>query len=225
MRVHGINSVLEALKARKINKILVKNSQNPKVKKIIERAKKEGIPVYTVRNLPEKIAADVSPINYVDFDYIIKKTLEESSFALVLDNISDQRNLGACIRTAEFFDCAGILIPKRRAAQIGEGAVRTSAGAVFHVNVAREENIASAIKKAKKYGLFVVGADLDGVDISSVDLSPPLVLIIGGEDRGISHPVKKMCDEIVKIHGKGKVESLNLSVAAGILMYEISRRR
>ncbi len=225
MRVYGINSVLEALKAKKVNKIFVRNTQNPKVRRIVERAKKEGIPVYTVRDLPEKIAADVSPVSYVEFDSIIKRALEEGSFVLVLDNVNDQRNLGACIRTAEFFDCAGVLIPKRRAAQIGEGAVRTSAGAVFHVNIAREENLASAIKKAKKYGLFVIGADLDGVDISLIDLTPPLILVIGGEDKGISHPVKKMCDEIVKIPGKGKVESLNLSVAAGILMYEISRRR
>ncbi len=225
MRVYGVNSVLEALRAGKVNKVYVSESKNPKIIRVVQKAKKMGIPVYKLKNLPEKIAADISPVRYVELELIMEKALEEKSFILVLDNVSDQHNLGACIRTAEFFGCAGVLIPKRRAAQIGEGAVRASAGAIFHVNIAREENLVSALKKFKKYGLFVVGADLDGSDVQKFDMSPPLVLVIGGEDKGISAPVKKQCDEIVTIPGVGKVNSLNLSVAAGILMYEISRRR
>ncbi len=224
MRIYGVNSVLEALRAGKVSKIYIEDSKNPKISRIVQKAKKAGVPVYKVRKLPEKIAADVSPVRYVKMEDIMEKALAERSFILVLDNIEDQQNLGACIRTAEFFGCAGIIIPNRRAAQVGEGAVRASAGAVFHVSIAREENLASALKKLKKYGFFVVGADVSGEDISNFDLSPPVVIVVGGEDRGISVPVRKQCDHIVAIQRRGKTNSLNLSVAAGIIMYEVARR-
>ncbi len=224
MRVYGYNSVAEALKAGKVNKIYVSSTANPKIQRLVSKAKKSGIPVYRLEKLPEKIAADVSPVSFASLDEIIERTLRENSFILVLDNVTDQRNLGACIRSAEFFGAAGVLIPKRRAAQIGEGAVRASAGSVFHIDIAREENLASAIKKIKKYGIFAIALDLDGRDINGVDMSPPLALVVGGEDKGISHPVKKQCDEVVRVPGFGRVGSLNLAVAAGIAMHEIAKR-
>ncbi len=224
MRVYGYNSVAEALKAGKVNKIYVSSTANPKIQRLVSKAKKSGIPVYRLEKLPEKIAADVSPVSFASLDDIIEKTLRENSFILVLDSVTDQRNLGACIRSAEFFGAAGVLIPKRRAAQIGEGAVRASAGSVFHIDIAREENLASAIKKIKKYGIFAIALDLDGRDINGVDMSPPLALVVGGEDKGISHPVKKQCDEVVRVPGFGRVGSLNLAVAAGIAMHEIAKR-
>ncbi|MET1123676.1 MAG: 23S rRNA (guanosine(2251)-2'-O)-methyltransferase RlmB [Archaeoglobaceae archaeon] len=223
MKVYGYNSVAEALKAGKVNKIYVAENAPPKCLRLVAKAREKGIPVYKLSELPEKIAADVSPISYADLEEIISKALE-GSFILVLDNVMDQRNLGACIRTAEFFGAAGVLIPKRRAAQVEEGALRTSAGAAFHVPIAREENLASALKKIKKFGIFVIALDLDGRDIDEVDMSPPLALVVGGEDRGISHPVKKMCDEVVRIPGFGKVGSLNLAVAAGIAMFEVAKK-
>lgn len=224
MKVYGYNSVSEALKAKKVNKIYVSKEGDLKIGMLISEAKSRGIPVYTVENLPGKIAADVSPINYKKVDEIIKKALENNGFILILDNVTDQRNLGACIRTAEFFGAAGVLIPKRRAAQVNEGAVKTSAGAVFHLDIAREENLVSAIKKLKKYGFYIVAADLDGERLEIVNFSFPLALVVGGEDKGISHHVKKRCDSIVRIPGSGRIESLNLSVAAGIIMYEIAKK-
>lgn len=132
--------------------------------------------------------------------------------------------MGAIIRSAEFFGCSGIVIPKRRCVQINEMVAKVSAGAVFHIDIARVENIANTLKKVKKYGINVVGADLDGEPLRNVDLSQPLALVVGGEDKGISKPVKKQCDFIAKIEGYGNLNSLNLSVAGAIIMYEFRRR-
>ncbi len=230
MKVGGVNSVAEALKVGKVNKILVdKNCRNPRVLEIVTKAKRMGVPiVYVPRSaLPRDskgICADIAPIKYVNVDVLIDRCLKLGSFLLFLDSVEDPNNLGAVLRSAEFFGCAGVVIPKRRSAQITDTVVRVSAGAVLHIDVARVENIANVLKKLKKYGITVVGADLDGEIIDNVDMSPPLAMVVGGEDRGISRPVKKQCDFIAKIPGKGRVESLNLSVAAGIMMYEFNRR-
>ncbi len=230
MRVGGINSVAEALKSGKVNKVYVdKDTNNPRIREIIAMAKKRGIPVVYVprSSLPKDsrgIAADISPIKYVEIDYLIDKCLRTGSFLLFLDSVEDPNNLGAVLRSAEFFGCAGVVIPKRRAVQVTDTVVRVSAGAALHLDIARVENMANALKKLKKFGVTVVGADLDGEDIINVDLSPPVAIVIGGEDRGISRPVKKQCDFIAKIPGRGKVNSLNLSVAAGIFMFEFDRR-
>lgn len=225
MKVYGYNAVSEALKAGKVSKIYVSSELTAKIQKLVEKAKKRGIPFYKVENLEDKIAAEVSPISFVDLDYIIQKALSSRSFILVLDNVTDQRNLGACIRSAEFFGAAGVLIPKRRTASIAEGAVKTSAGAVFHLPITREENLASSLKKMKKIGIFVLALDLDGKkELGEIDLSPPIALVVGGEDKGISLPAKNQCDEVVKIRGLGRVESLNLAVVASIAMYEIFKK-
>ncbi len=230
MKVGGINSVAEALKAGKVNKVFVdRECRNPRVLEIVAKAKKMGVPVvYVPRSaLPKDskgICADIAPIKYVEVDYLIDKCLRQGSFLLFLDSVEDPNNLGAVLRSAEFFGCAGVVIPKRRSAQITDTVVRVSAGAVLHLDVARVENLANVLKKLKKYGITVVGADLDGDPIDNVDMSPPLAMVVGGEDRGISRPVKKQCDFIAKIPGKGKVGSLNLSVAAGIMMFEFNRR-
>jgi len=230
MKVGGINSVAEALKSGKVNKIYVdKDTRNPRIRELIAQAKKKGIPVvYVPRSaLPKEsqgISADISPIKYVEVEYLIDKCLRLGSFLLFLDSVEDPNNLGAVLRSAEFFGCAGVVIPKRRSAQVTDTVVRVSAGAVLHLDIARVENLANTLKKLKKFGITIVGADLDGEDIDNVDMSPPLAIVIGGEDKGISKPVKKQCDFIAKIPGNGKIESLNLSVAAGIMMFEFNRR-
>ncbi len=230
MRVSGINSVAEALKAGAVNKVYVaKESRNPRVKDLEKIARKKGVPVIYVpkAKLPSDsrgIAADISPIKYAEFDYLIEKCLRTGSFLLFLDSVEDPNNLGAVLRSAEFFGCAGVVIPKRRAAQVTESVVKVSAGAALHLDIARVENLANSLKKVKKYDILVVGADPGGEDINNVDLSPPVAIVIGGEDKGLSRPVMKQCDFLAKIPGRGRVESLNLSVAAGILMYEFVRR-
>jgi 23S rRNA (guanosine2251-2'-O)-methyltransferase len=141
-----------------------------------------------------------------------------------LDSVEDPNNLGAVIRSAEFFGCSGIIIPKRRAVQLSDTIAKVSAGAVFHIAITRVSNLAMSLKKVKKYGISVVGLELDGKELINVDLSPPVAFVVGGEDRGISSTTKKQCDSLIKITGRGKVSSLNLSVASAIIMHEFVRR-
>ncbi len=224
----GINSVMEALKSGNVNKIFVlKDYSNPRIKKIVALAKKKKIPVVYTPQLPKDargVMAEISPIKYKDVDTIIDKCVREGSFILFLDSVEDPQNMGAIMRSAEFFGCAGVVIPKRRCVQVNETVAKVSAGAVFHLDIARVENLANTLKKLKKFGITVVGADLDGEPLKNVDLSPPIAIVVGGEDKGLSKPVKKQCDFIAKIEGYGKINSLNLSVAGAILMYEFRRR-
>ena len=228
MKVMGINSVVEALKSGNVNKIFVlKDTTNPRVKEIVALAKKKKIPVVYTPQLPKDargVMAEISPIKYKDVDTIVDKCVREGSFILFLDSVEDPQNMGAIMRSAEFFGCAGVVIPKRRCVQVNETVAKVSAGAVFHLDIARVENLANTLKKLKKFGITVVGADLDGEPLRNVDLSPPLAIVVGGEDKGLSKPVKKQCDFIAKIEGYGKINSLNLSVAGAIIMYEFRRR-
>jgi len=223
MRVCGFNSVMEALKAKKVQKIYY-SDESGKVREILEIARREKIPCYRT-SMREKICAEISPVSFSTVDEMVSKAIMERGTILLLDNVSDPQNLGACIRTAEFFGCSGVIIKKWRAAGITEGVLRASAGAVFHIKIAREDNLTSVVKKLKKMGLFIVAADLDGEDIRRTILSPPAVLVVGGEDRGISKGIKRQCDLIVRIPGTGNVKSLNLSVACGIVMFELFKNR
>jgi 23S rRNA (guanosine2251-2'-O)-methyltransferase len=223
MKVCGFNSVMEALKAKKVQKIYY-SDESGKVREILEIARKEKIPCYR-KSMGEKICAEISPVSFSTVDEIARKATMERGTILLLDNVSDPQNLGACIRTAEFFGCSGVIIKRWRAAGITEGVLRASAGAVFHIKIAREDNLTSVVKKLKRMGFFIVAADLDGEDLRRTVLSPPAVLVVGGEDKGISRGIKRQCDLVVRIPGKGSVKSLNLSVACGIVMFELFKNR
>ncbi len=222
MKLRDVNSIREALKDGRVERIYYSGRGDARIAELLDSARKAGIPAYRVK-MKDRIVAEVSPVRFATLDEIAEKALIRDTFILFLDNVVDQRNIGACIRTAEFFGSAGVVLGKR-STRIAEGAVRTSAGAIFHLPIARVENMPAALKKLKKLGFNIIAAELDGEDISSANLSTPAALIVGGEDRGISRPVKKRCDVIVRIPGNGRVSSLNLSVAAGILMYELIRR-
>ena len=225
MRIHGVNSVHEALKAGKVNKVYVSSSaRSSRIKELISMAKKRGVPVFYVRNLGSGVEADVSPVRYRDFDFLLEKALKTSGVLVLLDSVQDPQNLGAVIRNAAFFGCSGVVIPKRRSAQVNDTVVKTSAGAAFHIDVSRVSNLASSIKKLKKYGFLVIGAEPDGKDIEKIQFEFPLAIVIGGEDEGISKPVRKQCDGLVSIPSHGKISSLNLSCASAILLYDIRRR-
>ncbi len=225
MRVKGINSVAEAVKAGKVNKIYVdSDARSRRVREIIAQAKKLGIPI-VFKKVGSKIEADISPIRYFDVEFLAEKAIKEGSFLLLLDSVQDPQNLGAVIRAAEFFGCSGVIIAKRRCAQVNETVVKASAGAALHTFIARVSNLANTLRSLKKMGFYVVGAELGGKDISDVSLEPPLIIVVGGEDRGISKPVVKLCDEIATIRSYGKIDSLNLSNAASIFMFEFRRRR
>lgn len=225
MRVRGVNSVAEALKAGVVNRIYVDEGvRSKRIESVIRQAKKLGIPIIFKR-VEEKIEADVSPIKYKDLEFVAEKTIREGSFLLALDSLQDPQNLGAVIRSAEFFGCGGVIIPKRRSVQVNETVIRASAGAAFHLDIARVSNLANTLKSLKKKGFYIVGAELNGKDIEEVFLDPPLVIVVGGEDKGISKPVLKQCDEIATIKPYGKINSLNLSNAAAIVMFEFRRRQ
>lgn len=222
MKITDLNSIKSALLEGKVVRIFHSGDKSPRIAEIIEIARKKGVPVY--RKEGERLSAEISPIKYAEFDYIVKRAIARNTFILFLDNVVDQRNIGACIRTAEFFGAAGVVLPKRRGGSVQEGALKASAGAVFHIPIARVENFAAAIKKLKKLGFAAMAADLDGEDLEKVSVSLPAAVVIGGEDKGVSRPVKKQCDAVARINGVGKVNSLNLSVAAGIVLYCLSRQ-
>lgn len=223
MKIDDINSISEALKSRKLNKLYVKKYiQNPRIKEIEKEANRKGIPVKYISG-KERILGDVSPVQYSEFDALLNRCLKDNSFLMFLDSVEDPQNLGAVIRSASFFGCSGVVIPKRRAVQITDTVLKVSSGAVFHIGVARTGNFASHLKKAKKRGLSVIGAEIGGENLSNAGLFTPTALIVGGEDKGLSNPVKKQCDEIVEIPGFGEIKSLNLAASAAIIMYELRR--
>ena len=156
-------------------------------------------------------------------DYAAQKG--EALFIVACDGIEDPHNLGAIIRTAEAAGVHGIIIPKRRSASLNYTVGKTSAGALEYMRVARVPNMAAALDGLKKQGLWIYGEDMDGEDAKSADLSSAAVLVIGSEGSGISRIVREKCDYIISIKMKGKINSLNASVAGGILMYEFAYKR
>lgn len=234
----GRNPVIEALRAgRQIDKISVLQEPEGSLKMAAAMARDAGIPVHYVKRAAldrmagglnhQGIIANVPAYEYADVADILylAKMRAEDPFIIVLDGIEDPHNLGAVIRTAECAGAHGVIIPARRAAGITETVVKTSAGAVEYVPVAKVTNIAAAIEDLKKKNIWVAACDMDGEDYSRADLSGPIALVIGNEGRGVSRIVREKCDFAVSIPLKGHIDSLNASNAAAVLMYEIRRRR
>ncbi|MGI6189810.1 MAG: 23S rRNA (guanosine(2251)-2'-O)-methyltransferase RlmB [Clostridiales bacterium] len=238
-QIEGRNPIKEALRSgRTIERILVlKGNREGAVRDILSKARDKGIIIQEVdrRTLNsisqtqthQGIIAFITPYSYVSVQDILKKaeTDGEPPFVLVLDEIVDPHNLGAIIRTAECCGVHGVIIPKRRAAGLTPAAVKASAGAVEHVSVAKVNNIASVLELLKEHGLWVVGADAGGKPYTRQDMKGPVALVIGSEGKGLRRLVKEKCDFLVGIPMKGKINSLNASVAAAVLMYEIVRQR
>jgi 23S rRNA (guanosine2251-2'-O)-methyltransferase len=173
------------------------------------------------------VIADIAAYAYADVETMLAAAQErgEPPFLLLLDGIEDPHNLGAIIRTANMAGAHGVIIPKDRAVGITATVVKASAGAVHHTPVARVTNLARTIDELKERGLWFVCADMDGTTMTSLDLKGPIGLIIGAEGEGVSRLVKEKCDMIASIPCKGQIDSLNASVAAGVLAYEIGRQR
>ena len=164
---------------------------------------------------------------YAEVDDILNAAKEkgEAPFVLLLDNIEDPHNLGAIIRTAHQAGAHGIIIPKNRAVGLTATVARTSAGALNYLPVAKVTNLSKTIEDLKKEGLWFAAADMDGEVMYDANLTGPIGLVIGSEGEGVSRLVKEKCDFIVSIPMKGQIDSLNASVAAGVLCYEIVRQR
>ena len=239
-QVEGRNAVLELLESgRDINKILVANGEkHGSIHKILAIAKERKIIVTEIeKNKLNQIAqtpnnqgviAIVPPYDYCEVEDILDeaKRKNEKPFILILDGIEDPHNLGSIIRTAETAGVHGIIIPKRRAASVNSTVSKVSAGAVEYMKIARVNNINETIRYLKEQDVWICGTDMDTDTIyTKQDYKMPIAIVIGSEGFGMSRLVKENCDFLVKIPMKGKITSLNASVSAGNIMYEVVRKR
>jgi 23S rRNA (guanosine2251-2'-O)-methyltransferase len=238
-KIEGRNAVMEALRSgRSVDKLFVLDGcQDGPVRSIIREARKGD----TIINFVEKTRLDqLSETGHhqgviaitASYDYsTVEDILEnarskgEAPFIFLLDNIEDPHNLGAIIRTANLAGAHGVIIPKRRAAGLTAVVARTSAGALNYTPVAKVTNMAKTIEELKEEGLWFVCADMGGTRMYDLDLKGPIGLVIGNEGDGVSKLVREKCDFIASIPMKGDIDSLNASVAAGVLAYEIVRQR
>ena len=239
----GRNAVFEALKAgRSINRLLIaEGSKEGSIQKLITLAKNNQVVIeYVQRDRLDKIAGGQhhqgvivysTPVNYSNLDEILQtaSARHEFPFILLLDELEDPHNFGAILRTADAVGVHGVLIPKRRSVSLNSTVAKTSAGAIEYVKVAQINNVAQTLKQLKDFGFTVIGSDVVGIDIfdkvNHIDFNNPIVLIIGSEGKGMRRLTKENCDFLVKIPMFGKINSLNASVAAAILMYEVLRQR
>jgi 23S rRNA (guanosine2251-2'-O)-methyltransferase len=238
--VAGRNSVLEVLKGgRSINKILVaKGEHHGSLREIIAQARARGLVIQEVDHTKLDVLTDgmkhqgvvalVSPVAYVELAEIMAKAaaLGEQPFVVLLDEMEDPHNVGAILRSADAAGVHGVLIPKRRGCQLSATVAKTSAGAVEHVPVAQIGNVVQTIDKLKKAGFWIVGADMDGEKTYyQADLKGPMAVVVGSEGYGLGRLTKETCDFLVKIPMKGRISSLNASVACSLLLFEVMRQR
>ena len=233
----GRNPIREALKSgRTVEKLLVAQGDlSGAAKDIIRMAKDAGAVVQTVdRSRLDQIypahqgmLAYVAAVEYKGVDDILALAQEsgEDPFIVILDGVTDPHNLGAIIRSAECAGAHGVILPERRAAGLGPAAAKAAAGALNYLPIARVKNLNRTIDELKQRGVWVIGTAMDGEDALTADLTGPVALVIGSEGEGISHLTLQKCDRTVTLPMKGQIVSLNASVAAGILMYEIVRAR
>lgn len=235
----GRNAVTEAIKSgREIDRMFVaKGERTPAVNRLVAMCREAGAVIKEVDNkkldfmcggaVHQGVALSVAAHEYATLDEIFEAVEKrgEPPFVIICDEIEDPHNLGAIIRTAEAAGVHGIIIPKRRSVSLNFTVGKTSAGALEYMPVARVANIASAIDEVKKHGCWVYGTDMSGSDYKAVDFSGGVALVVGSEGKGMSRLVSEKCDFIVSLPMKGKINSLNASVAAGILMYEVSSCR
>ena len=235
----GRNPVMEALRSKKeLDKIILAHgTAGGSIVPILEKARDQKVPIREVSKQKldfmcggashQGIAAVIASHHYCELEDILKaaKESERDPFIIILDGLEDPHNLGAIIRTAEAAGVHGIIISKNRAASVNATVAKASSGALMYSNICRVTNITNTIKTLKENGIWVYGADMDGKTASGTNLTGPIALVIGSEGNGISRLVKENCDDVISIPMLGKVNSLNASVAAGILMFEVVRQR
>lgn len=231
-RIIGVNPVIEVLqnKEKNIEKIeIFKGNKDEKLNKIRRLASERNIKIfYTEKRIENSqgVAAYISEYDYyVDFGEFLEKIAPmENSIVLVLDEIQDPRNFGALIRSAEVFGVKGIIIPERNAVRINETVVKTSTGAIEYVDIVKVTNISDALNNLKKLGYWIYGAEGDGAKVYYEEKYPDkVVIVLGSEGFGIRKKVKDNCDILIKIPMYGKINSLNVSVAGGILLSEAAK--
>ena len=238
-KIEGRNAVLEALRAGKpIDKLYVLDGcpdgpvrtiirEAKKGDTIINYVKKERLDQLSETGHHQGVIAMAASYEYATVEDILEKAKEkgEAPFIFVLDNIEDPHNLGAMIRTANLAGAHGVIIPKRRAVGLTSTVARTSAGAINYTPVAKVTNLKQTMEQLKKEGMWFVCADMDGTPYYQMDLKGPMGLVIGNEGEGVSRLIKETCDFVASIPMKGDIDSLNASVATGVLAFEIVRQR
>ena len=237
--IEGRNAVLEAFRSGKtIDKLYVLDGcRDGPVQTIVREARKQDtIITFVPRERLDQLAqsrnhrgvlAQAAAYDYVQVEDMLKKARDqgEPPFLILLDGIEDPHNLGAIIRTANLAGAHGVIIPKRRAAGLTATVAKASAGALNYTPVAKVSSLKAAMEQLKKEGLWFVCADMDGEMMYRLDLKGPIGLVIGSEGEGVGRLVKETCDMTAAIPMKGDIDSLNASVAAGVLAYEIVRQR
>ncbi|MBU5214735.1 MULTISPECIES: 23S rRNA (guanosine(2251)-2'-O)-methyltransferase RlmB [Heyndrickxia] len=237
--IAGKNPVIEALKSnRDINKIWISEGSNKgQMQQIIKLAKESKVLVQyvpkqkidqMVKENHQGVVAQVAAYQYAELDDLFKlaEQKQEDPFFIILDELEDPHNLGSILRTADAAGVHGIIIPKRRAVGLTAAVAKASTGAIEHVPVARVTNLSNTIKELKERGLWIFGTDAKGSqDYRTMDGKMPLAIVIGSEGKGISRLIKESCDFLVHLPMVGHVTSLNASVAASLLIYEVYRKR
>ena len=232
----GVHAVFEALVSRRvpIERIHVaRETHSQKLKDILDLARQRGISVRKEeRTVLDRLAeggvhqgiiAISAALSYADFDVLFQSP---KPLVIVLDGVEDPHNLGAVIRTAEACGASGILVPDRHSAPLSATVVKASAGASAYVPIVRAKNIANALDEMKERGLWVVGVDPAATQIwTAFDYKSPVALVLGGEHRGLRRLVREHCDALVKLPMLGNIASLNVSVAAAVVLYEVVRQR
>lgn len=228
MKIEGKNAVLEALRSElNIDSLLVLKGESSAITKL---AKENGVKFSFVdKEVLDKNSATGKHQGYIavasEFSYSDIDDFLQNDFLVILDSISDPHNFGSILRVCECAGVDGVVIAKNRQVKVNETVLRTSAGAATHIKVAEVVNIANTIEHLQKNGFWVYCADMDGELMYNTDLTGKIALVVGGEDSGVTRLVKSKCDGVLKIPMQGKVNSLNASVACGLVVYEAVRQR
>ncbi len=235
--------MLEALRAgsRSVERILIAEGRDEhRVRELLAHARAGGVPVRRASRVElerittanhQGVVAIVAAARYLDADELLDNLAarigtDDPPLAVALDGVEDPRNLGAIIRTAECAGAHGVFVPERRAAGLTETVAKTAAGALEYVPVARVVNVARLVEELKERGIWIVGTDAEAkVDYTAWDWTQPAALFLGGEGDGLRRLVRERCDVLVRIPLRGHIESLNVSVAAGVILYEAVRQR
>ena len=238
-QIEGRNAVLGAFRSGKcVDKLFILDGcqdgpvrtiarEARKTDTIINYVSKERLDQLSETHAHQGVIAQVAAYDYSTVDEILARAEEkgEAPFLIILDNVEDPHNLGAIIRTANLAGAHGVIIPKRRAVGLTSTVAKTSAGAINYTPVAKVTNIVRTIEELKEKGIWFVCADMGGETMYDLDLTGPMGLVIGNEGEGVSRLVREACDFTASIPMKGDIDSLNASVAAGVLAYEIVRQR
>ena len=233
----GRNPIKEALKSdRTVDRLLVQKGSEKSAGDILALAKSKGVRIDQASKAQldklsagqnhQGVACYVSNYEYASLEDLLERAgAAEQSVLIVLDELEDPHNLGAIMRTAECTGAHGVIIPKRRSAGLTETVAKTSAGAIEYLPCARVSNIAQTIEKLKEAGYWIYGADMDGESLWDCKLDGKIAIVIGNEGKGLSRLVREKCDVIISIPMVGKIESLNASNAAAVILYEAFRQR